>query len=259
MDFKNKIVLITGGAGGIGVALGRLFLEKGAKVCLSDVNVSQGEKVVNDLQKEFGEKNIIISKCDVTNDKDFEASFDACEKEFGKVDILCNNAGTASKDFKTSMEINVGGVVRGTEIGIKRMGKQNGGKGGFVINTASVLGISSSPVAPLYSASKAAVVLYTRDAGHEFHFDYNGVYVLCVCPGIVDTPLVSKENLIEGCYNSYTLKLLPQFQTSQRIRPRDVAEAFIKIIEDRQPGSVLVVEHGTKPYYIPPAIQSSLF
>ncbi|KAB7497120.1 hypothetical protein Anas_03643 [Armadillidium nasatum] len=72
MNYKGRVVLITGGAGGIAEALGRLFLEKGCKVCLIDIRAVAGKSVVKKLQTDFGKSNILFVKCDVTNDKEFE-------------------------------------------------------------------------------------------------------------------------------------------------------------------------------------------
>ncbi|KAL7641379.1 UNVERIFIED_CONTAM: hypothetical protein RMT77_008519 [Armadillidium vulgare] len=255
MNYKGKLVLITGGAGGIAEALGRLFLEKGCKVCLIDIRAVAGKSVVKKLQTDFGKSNILFVKCDVTSDKEFEDAYNACEKQLGKISILCNNAGIFAKDYRTSMDINFGGVVRGTELALKRMGKHNGGEGGFVVNTGSIIGAMRFPFTPIYCATKAAVIHYTRCMGHEFHYDYSGVHILCVCPGSVDTTLTTLEGLKKGSLNDYCDEAMEKiYDKYPKMKPREAAEAILQVIEEHKPGAALVIEPETKPYYVTPSL-----
>ncbi|RXG59824.1 15-hydroxyprostaglandin dehydrogenase [NAD(+)] [Armadillidium vulgare] len=73
MDFKGKVVLITGGAGGIGKALARTFLEKESKVSICDINEAAGKSVLEELEEDFGKNNVLFSKCDVSKEEQFES------------------------------------------------------------------------------------------------------------------------------------------------------------------------------------------
>ncbi|KAB7497121.1 Alcohol dehydrogenase 1 [Armadillidium nasatum] len=196
-------------------------------VCLVDICADAGNSLAKVLQDEFGKENVMFAKCDVTSDKEFEDAYNACEKQMGTVSILCNNAGVLAKDYRTTMDTNFGSVVRGTELALKRMGKHNGGEGGFIVNTASVLGAERFPFTPMYCASKAAIIHYTRCMGHEFHYEYSGVHILSVCPCAVDTP---------------------------SSRPREVAEVFLQAIEEHKPGAALAIKYGLKPFYVTPSL-----
>ncbi|KAL7630039.1 UNVERIFIED_CONTAM: hypothetical protein RMT77_019834 [Armadillidium vulgare] len=255
MAYKGRVALITGGAGGIGEALCRIFLEKGCKVCLVDINADAGNSLTKELQEEFGKANVMFAKCDVTCDKEFEDAYNACEKQMGTVSILCNNAGVLAKDYRTTMDTNFGSVVRGTELALKRMGKHNGGEGGFIVNTASVLGAERFPFTPMYCASKAAIIHYTRCMGHEFHYDYSGVHILSVCPCAVDTPSSRSEGLKKGTLNSYVDEVLGEGpENVQKLKPREVAEVFLQAIEEHKPGAALASKFGLKPFYITPSL-----
>ncbi|KAL7630001.1 UNVERIFIED_CONTAM: hypothetical protein RMT77_019879 [Armadillidium vulgare] len=256
MEFKDRVAFITGGAGGIGEEIGRLFLEKGCKVCLVDIRADLGETVTKKLQNDFGKSNVLFVKCDITSEKEFEDAYNTCEKELGKITILCNNAGVFAKDYRTSMDINFGAIVTGTDLALKRMGKHNGGEGGFIVNTASMLGAVRAPFTPMYSATKAAVIHYTRCMGHEFNYDYSGVHMHSVCPTAVDTPLTTLEGSKKGSLNEYTDKLLDEIikDISPRLKPREVAEAIVQVLEDHKPGAALVVDVGVKPYYMAPSL-----
>ncbi|KAL7641376.1 UNVERIFIED_CONTAM: hypothetical protein RMT77_008516 [Armadillidium vulgare] len=255
MGFKGKVALITGGSGGVGEAVARAFLQKGAKVCISDINEKQGKVVLKKLQSEFSENDVIFLRCDVGDEKDFEDCYNATEAQLGTIDILCNNAGILSTDYDSTMRINVEAVVKGTEFALKRMGKHKGGKGGFIVNTGSIMGLFQNASTPLYSTSKAFVIHYSRDVGHEFNFGYTGVYVQCVCPGLVDTPLITDEAVRRASYNEHTEDLISeQFIRAPKHKPEDLAKAFVQIIEDKKPGSVLLSEKGQPNRYIPPSV-----
>ncbi|KAB7505515.1 Zerumbone synthase [Armadillidium nasatum] len=105
MDFNGKVVLITGGAGGIGKSLARTFLEKGAKVSVCDVNEVEGKLVSEQLEKEFGKNKILFTKCDVTKEEDFERAYNSCESFLGIIDILINNAAVLVNDFRKETEV----------------------------------------------------------------------------------------------------------------------------------------------------------
>ncbi|RXG71631.1 15-hydroxyprostaglandin dehydrogenase [NAD(+)] [Armadillidium vulgare] len=265
MEFKDRVAFITGGAGGIGEEIGRLFLEKGCKI----FEQTWENTVTKKLQNDFGKSNVLFVKCDITNDKEFEDAYNTCEKELGKITILCNNAGVFAKDYRTSMDINFvsklgiskqeknvqGAIVTGTDLALKRMGKHNGGEGGFIVNTASMLGAVRAPFTPMYSATKAAVIHYTRCMGHEFNYDYSGVHMHSVCPTAVDTPLTTLEGSKKGSLNEYTDKLLDEINdNAPRLKPREVAEAIVQVLEDHKPGAALVVDAGVKPYYMAPSL-----
>ncbi|RXG51318.1 15-hydroxyprostaglandin dehydrogenase [NAD(+)] [Armadillidium vulgare] len=169
-------------------------------VCLVDIQAELGNTVTKKLQDQFGKSNVLFVKCDIRSDKEFEDAYNACEKQLGKITILCNNAGVFAKDYKTSMDINfvssfrkifsylmikdddyrkgmsvlsivsmifqLGEPLLGAQtLPLKRMGKHNGGEGGFIVNTASMLGAVRAPFTPMYSATKAAVIHYTRCMG----------------------------------------------------------------------------------------------
>ncbi|KAB7496956.1 15-hydroxyprostaglandin dehydrogenase [NAD(+)] [Armadillidium nasatum] len=198
MGFKGKVALITGGSGGVGEA-----------VCISDINEKQGKVVLKKLQSEFSENDVIFLRCDVGDEKDFEDCYNATEAQLGTIDILCNNAGILSTDYDSTMRINVEAVVKGTEFALKRMGKHKGGKGGFIVNTGSIMGLFQNASTPLYSTSKAFVIHYSRDVG---------------------------------------------FIRAPKHKPEDLAKAFVQIIEDKKPGSVLLSEKGQPNRYIPPSV-----
>jgi len=147
MDVKNKIVVITGSAMGLGKAFAEKLLQEGAKVCLSDINEEIGMATLSELKGTYGESQVHFIKCNVTVKADLEALYDGCEKHFnGKVSIFCNNAGiNQTAGWKKLMDINIIAVMEGTYMAMERMDVSKGGIGGLIVNTASLAGLVTMP------------------------------------------------------------------------------------------------------------------
>src|SRR5215472_13003174 len=184
----GRIAIITGGASGIGKATAELFAQEGAKVVLGDLASSEGEQVANTIGATF-------VATDVREAKSVENLVRrACDK-FGGLDVMFNNAGigvtvplldTRDEDYFNTIRIDLHGVYWGLKYGGKVMVEQ---KRGSIVNTASVAGLRGSVGLGAYNAAKHGVVGLTRNAALEFA--PAGVRVNCICPGIVDTPLVA--------------------------------------------------------------------
>merc|ERR1711934_492494 len=167
MDVRDKVAIITGSAQGLGRAFAVRLLEAGVRVCLSDVNTDKGEKTLKELEERFGKKKVCFVPCDVTLEEEFKILFDKAEEHFnvGCVDILANNAGiNCNYGWRKCMNINIMGVMIGTEIAMERMKKS--GKPCQIINTASIAGLvtdtGESDWLVSYMVSKHGVVALTR-------------------------------------------------------------------------------------------------
>ncbi|MGE7920041.1 SDR family NAD(P)-dependent oxidoreductase [Viridibacillus sp. NPDC093762] len=193
MDFKEKVVVITGAAGGIGQATARLFAQKGAKLVLVDLN-SQGLKnMVSNLN--LAEEDYLILPTDVSKEEQVQNYVEKGMEKFGKIDVFFNNAGIGGKtglliqqsahDLDNVLNVNVKGVFYGMKHILKVMVEQ---KSGSIINTASVAGLVGTPGLAIYTASKHAVIGLTKAAALEN--SRNGVRVNAVCPAPVDTDMV---------------------------------------------------------------------
>src|SRR5512139_2029776 len=144
--FKDRVAVITGGAGGIGSALARAFAARGAKIVLADLDAANLAAVVKDLEKSGAEA--IGIPTDVSKRDSVEALADAAVKSFGGAHIVCNNAGVATfgplakstqKDWEFTMGVNFWGVVHGVQAFVPRLIAQR--QGGHVVNTASMAGL----------------------------------------------------------------------------------------------------------------------
>ncbi|TAE13563.1 MAG: glucose 1-dehydrogenase [Bacteroidetes bacterium] len=195
-DFSNKIVLVTGGAAGIGKTAVEKFAQQGAKIAILDMN-PEGRQVAEALQAQGTEARFWQ-----TNVGDWEAMRTTHEEviaHFGGLDIAVNNAGIGGvwskladypmKDFEKVMQVNLYGVMYGMQLQIKQMLEQ---KQGIIVNTASVAGLKALSNSAAYVASKHAVVGITKAAAIEYA-RYN-IRVNAICPVFTHTQLV--ENML---------------------------------------------------------------
>jgi len=184
----NKVALITGGTSGIGAETARLFIQEGAKVIISGRSEEKGEI----LSEELGE-NCKYLLSDVTKEEDIENSVTETINQFGKLDILFNNAGgpvgagiekVTQKDIDYGVHLLLASVILGTKFAIEPM-RKNGG--GCIINNSSIAGIRYRQGDPLYAALKAGVTHYTRMSGVELGPD--NIRVNSISPGAIATPI----------------------------------------------------------------------
>lgn len=241
MKPDGNVAFITGGAQGFGRALGKALLERGAKVCLADVNDKQGKQTKDELQSETENSDVMFVLCDVTNHDSFKDAVGCCVKQFGTIDIFVNNAGICDEiNWQKCVDVNLNGVIRGTNLALERMQTNKGGNGGIIINVSSVAGFIRSHAIPTYSATKSGVIAYTtRLASNP---ETNGVHLMCICPSFAKTAILSSTDKVldSGSIKDLMVKMgLLEVET--------VIAGFLKLIEDNINGSVLsVTMEGTE-------------
>jgi NAD(P)-dependent dehydrogenase (short-subunit alcohol dehydrogenase family) len=188
--FRDRVAVITGGAGGIGMAMARAFAARGARLVLADLDEAALQRAVDALTA--GGAQALGVPTDVTKLESVQALADAAVRRFGAVHIACNNAGVATfglianathRDWQFTMSVNFWGVVHGVETFVPLLLAQGGG--GHIVNTASMAGLVGMQWLGIYSASKFAVVGLTEALQRELKPAGIGVSVLC--PMIVAT------------------------------------------------------------------------
>jgi NAD(P)-dependent dehydrogenase (short-subunit alcohol dehydrogenase family) len=189
-ELDGKRALVTGGAQGLGKAIAALFVERGAKVMIADVDEA-GAKLTAD---ELGE-SVQAVRCDVTSFSDLEAAVQGTVDAFGGLDIMVNNAGIeivkplfdqTEEEFDRLMAINVKGVWLGMKAALPVLPKP----GGVIVNMASLAGLGGAPLFGSYCASKAGVVQLSRVAAVELR--PAGIRVNSVCPAFIATAMVDR-------------------------------------------------------------------
>lgn len=195
---EGRVAVITGGASGMGRSTAERFLAEGARVLVADLNEATGKEFLESASQGGQKRNLHFIRTDVSEESDVAAMIDCAVREFGRVDIVFNNAGIGGA-FGPITELDVtdwdftfGVLVRGVFLGIKHGARamKRQGDGGAIINTASVAGLSGGSGPLCYSACKAAVVNLTRAASLELAADK--IRVNAICPGGILTPLVHR-------------------------------------------------------------------
>jgi len=191
----NKVILITGGAGGLGSVMARLLSQKGARTYILDLDEENGRALATTLTDEGNVASFM--KLDVTSEAEWQAVIAAVVAKEGRVDVLVNNAGINIRkpieemvfdEFSTMMAVNVGSVFLGTKYVIPVMRSQGGGA---IINTSSVCGLVGHRYTPeAYTTTKGAVTLLTKAIASR----YGKENIRCnsIHPSTVDTPLVQE-------------------------------------------------------------------
>ena len=191
IELAGRTAFVTGGAGGIGFALGQVLAQAGMKVMLADIERNALSVAVTRLS-DLGLENIGSVVCDVADLSSVEAAAEATYKTFGAVHVVCNNAGVGGGSgiddisvdtWRWVLDVNLMGVVHGVRTFLPHMRRH--GEGGHIVNTASMAGLNSGLGFSAYSASKFAVVNMSEGLATQLaHLDI-GVTVLC--PGFVQT------------------------------------------------------------------------
>jgi NAD(P)-dependent dehydrogenase (short-subunit alcohol dehydrogenase family) len=189
----DKVVVITGAAGGIGREAAILFSEEGAKVCVADVDAGPGQETAAECREAF------FQQVDVTSPESVEAMYRAAAERYGGIDVLYNNAGIMPADDASVLEtepdawqrvqdVNTKGVYLCCKYGIPHLLERGGGS---VINVASFVALAGAATSQIsYTASKGAVLSMTRELSVEFA--RRGIRVNALCPGPVETPLLMR-------------------------------------------------------------------
>ena len=237
MDINGKVAIVTGGASGLGEATVRLYLEKGAKVAIFDMNDELGKA----LAAELGD-DVLYQNVNVADEDAVQSAIDAVVAKFGAVHICNNFAGigsaakTVGRDgafpldkYKFVLEVNLIGTFNVMRLAALQMSKQDpidddGGRG-VVINTASIAAYEGQIGQVAYSASKGGVVGMTLPAARDLASF--GIRVNTIVPGLIHTPLF--DGLPDAAYES--LSKSPLFP--QRLgKPEEVAHLSQYIVEN---------------------------
>lgn len=246
---SQKVALITGGASGLGRAMGRLFTKEGAKVVLTDINEENGQAAVTEIKNNGGDAHFISH--DVTSEEQWESVISQTLETHGRLNIVVNSAGigalgnaeeTSYEDWRKVNSINLDGVFLGTKHGIRAI--KNNQTDGSIINISSIMGLVGDANLAGYNASKGGVKLLTKSAAlHCAQAGYK-VRVNSIHPGYIKTPMV--EGAIESGHSDEE-KLKSLHPVGHLGEPDDIAYGALYLASEEAKfvtGSELVIDGG---------------
>ena len=226
--FDDKVVLVTGGASGIGRAVVERAAREGASVVVADIDDVGGR----DVAKAVGG---MFVRTDVSVRADLQAAVFETIEEFGRLDVAHLNAGVVTGEsnveqlteeaYRRAVGINVDGVVFGVMASVPAMSK-----GGAIVATASLAGLVAYPGDPVYALTKHAVVGFVRAVAEQL--EPRGITINAICPGFTDTPILKD---FVGDFRAAGFPLL---------EAREVADSFVQVVESNRSGEVFVCQPG---------------
>lgn len=240
-DLDGKVAVVTGGANGIGRATVELFTAEGAAVVIADLDETAGEA----LSSELGER-VAFHRTDVGDRGSIQSLIDFAVERFGAVDVMYNNAGISGvprrflsdtlADFEKVIAVDLLGYMVGSQAAARQMVEQ--GRGGVIINTASLAGITPGAGVMTYRVAKAGVIHFTRCLALELA--EHGIRVNAVAPANIQTAINAQFDM------SRTIEMTQPL--ARHGTPDDAAQAALYLASDRASqvtGMVLPVDGGT--------------
>ncbi|AGT32697.1 hypothetical protein M493_12250 [Geobacillus genomosp. 3] len=246
---ENKVAFITGAAGGQGRAAAIVFAREGAKVAVVDVDAKGIEETAR-LVNEAGGEAIAIP-CDVSNEEQVKQAIQQTVNTFGKLTTIYNNAGIAHKNFMITVDelsveewdkiqnVNTKGMFFVVKYGIPEL--LNAG-GGTIINTASTAALVNSPGGPSYSASKGAIISFTRHIAATYA--KKGIRANAIAPGYVITPMTKAMEEMLPELDKIASEATPLGRGAQ---PEEIANVALFLASDESSfvtGAVIVADGG---------------
>jgi NAD(P)-dependent dehydrogenase (short-subunit alcohol dehydrogenase family) len=238
-ELKDRTVVVTGASSGIGLAVVKKMRDQGAVVFAVDLTPPREEV--------DGVRHLVA---DVSVPSDVARCIDTAARESGRLDVLCNNAGTGStsdvvectpEEWDRVFAVNARGVFLGTKYAVPHMLD----RGGVIVNTASAAGLVGLPQRAAYCASKGAVIAFTRQVAVEYAAQ--GIRCNCVCPGTVDSPWVQRL-MAETDDPRSTREALIARQPMRRLgTPSEIADAIVFLASPSSSfmtGAPLVIDGG---------------
>ena len=225
MEIRDRVAVVTGAASGIGRAMALALAREGVRVVVADLDQPGGAETVRAITTAGGAADFFL--VDVTHDTDVAGLIHFARVRFGGFDVLCNNAGIGEAPnvlfapgdaWHQIVEINLSAVILGTRLGVLAMREEGGG---VIINTASMGGLLPMPTAPIYAATKAGVINFTRSLAYLK--DEANIRVNAICPSFVETPLLHRFE---------TPEMAARFAEIGVVRPELVAEGVLELARD---------------------------
>ncbi|QSO53986.1 glucose 1-dehydrogenase [Alicyclobacillus curvatus] len=254
MRLQDKVCVITGAGGGMGLKAAERFAKEGGRIAIFEMNHQAGEQAEEMIQTAGGEAKFF--HCDVSNEESVQAAVAGVHEAFGRIDVLYNNAGimpeadhsvldTTVETWDKVMAVNVRSIFLTCKYVLPHMLAQ---KSGSVINIASFVALVGCSVPQdAYTASKGAVISLTKSLAIQFR--PQGVRSNAICPGPIETPLMTEWLLKDEAARQLRLSRQPSGRFG---RPEDIVNCALYLASDESDwtnGAVMVVDGGITSNY----------
>jgi NAD(P)-dependent dehydrogenase (short-subunit alcohol dehydrogenase family) len=246
---EGKVAWISGATSGIGEATARLFAREGAKVALIGRRLALSRRIAAEVQAEGGEAFPVA--CDVSNERQVRDSIRQTVAQFGRLDIVINNAGMVhikalheytERQWDHVMNVNVKSMFFATKHALPHL--RRSGRG-YIINIGSISSFVGQALTPVYTTTKHAVVGLTKSIALDYARD--GIRCNCVCPGITDTPMLREHLNAEPDPDAALARRLRRVPMGVALTPHDAAKTILFLsCEDSSgvTGTTLVIDAG---------------
>jgi NAD(P)-dependent dehydrogenase (short-subunit alcohol dehydrogenase family) len=251
-ELRGKCAVVTGAASGIGRAMADAFAAEGMRVVLADIESGALEHAAAAVRAR-GSAALAVPT-DVSQAEQMQALADRAAEEFGRVDVVCNNAGVALSgptwehtlaDWQWLLGVNLWGVVHGVRTFVPLMLKQGGE--GHIVNTGSVAGLTSNPFMSIYNVSKHAVVTLSETLQKELTLLGTQVRVSVLCPGFVNTRILEAErNRPAALKNAVATERHPTFEemaSAALAAGMPPAEVAARVVDAVKTGRFYILTH----------------
>lgn len=257
MDPNGKVALITGAGSGIGRATALALAQAGASIVVADISEEGCRETVRLIEDSGGKAALV--RTDVTKLEDIERMVAFAEETFGGVDIAYNNAGIGTpaprfpearvEDWERTVVVDLWAVIAGVQAEVPALRRRGGG---VIVNTASIAGLAPYLPDPIYAAAKHGVVGLTRSL--QFLHGEANIRVNCVCPGVVDTPMVRRTQ--QETTPETRAQIEAMLAAMPMMPPSDIAEVVLEFVrDDSLAGEAMSVIYGGRKRLVDPPVR----
>ena len=249
MQLQDKVAIITGAATGIGRATALLFAKEGASVVVADINEDDAQRTVADIEDKGGSARFV--QTDVSEAEDVQALMERSAEEMDGIDVIVNNAGAqrsgAVTEFEESewdllMRVNPRSCFLGAKYGVPYLRERGGGS---IVNVSSLAGLKGGSGMTAYSASKGAIIAFTRALAEELAPD--NIRANSVCPGWIDTPFNEPAIEFMGGRAQQEEMVQQTVPLKRQGTPEEIAPGILYLASDASSyvtGQELVIDGG---------------
>ncbi|XP_055382476.1 fat body protein 2 [Condylostylus longicornis] len=212
------------------------------KLKVAIIDIAENPEAICHIRNQYENQILIFIRMDVSNRNGIENAYKEIMNNFKTLDIVVNVAGIFNdKDVKRTIDVNVGGVVNSTFVAMQHMSKENGGKGGIICNMSSVVALDPLFLLPVYSATKCAILGFTRALANGYFYEKTGIKFSIVCPGATITPLFNNtpDKVLIPDLEPESYRLLEKMPKQSSA---DAARGIIGALQKTDNGSVWIIE-----------------